>query len=207
MKRVLSRMLVASGLLLGASALSTASFAAEGAAGPAKPDAAKGGQLFDQGDASRGIIACASCHGAAGNSTIPVNPNLAAQPHEYLVKQLTDFQVKQGAVARAQWRRRQSDPMTAMAQNLTPADMQNIALYLAQQPLKQPATAGQEKLVDLGQKIWRGGLPERNVPACAACHSANGAGLPGQYPVCRASSRCTSKSSSSCSAAATARMT
>lgn len=48
MKRVLSRMLVASGLLLGASALSTASFAAEGAAGPAKPDAAKGGQLFDQ---------------------------------------------------------------------------------------------------------------------------------------------------------------
>ena len=73
-------------------------------------------------------------------------------------------------------------PMTAMAQNLTPADMQNIALYLAQQPLKQPATAGQEKLVDLGQKIWRGGLPERNVPACAACHSANGAGLPGQYP-------------------------
>ena len=86
--------------------------------------------------------------------------------------------------------------MTAMAQNLTPADMQNIALYLAQQPLKQPATAGQEKLVDLGQKIWRGGLPERNVPACAACHSANGAGLPGQYPVCRASSRCTSKSSS-----------
>ena len=98
MKRVLSRMLVASGLLLGASALSTASFAAEGAAGPANPMLPGGGQLFDQGDASRGIIACASCHGAAGNSsTIPVNPNLAAQPHEYLVKQLTDFQVKQGA--------------------------------------------------------------------------------------------------------------
>ena len=40
-------MLVASGLLLGASALSTSSFAADGAAGPAKPDAAKGGQLFE----------------------------------------------------------------------------------------------------------------------------------------------------------------
>jgi cytochrome c553 len=37
-------------------------------------------------------------------------------------------------------------------------------------------------MVDLGQKIWRGGLPERNVPACAACHSANGAGMPAQYP-------------------------
>jgi cytochrome c553 len=183
MKRVLSRMLVASGLLLGASAFSTPSFAADGAAGPAKPDAAKGGQLFDQGDASRGIIACASCHGAAGNSTIPVNPNLAAQPHEYLAKQLADFQIKQGAKLPVRnGAGGNPTPMTAMAQNLTPADMQNIALYLAQQPLKEPATAGQEKLVDLGQKIWRGGLPERNVPACAACHSANGAGMPAQYP-------------------------
>ena len=50
---------------------------------PAKPDAAKGAQLYDQGDASRGVIACASCHGAAGSSTIPANLNLAAQPHEY----------------------------------------------------------------------------------------------------------------------------
>ncbi|RAP61078.1 cytochrome C [Achromobacter sp. HZ01] len=183
MKRVLSRMLVASGLLLGASALSTTSFAAEGAAGPAKPDAAKGGQLFEQGDAARGIISCASCHGAAGNSTIPANPNLAAQPHEYLAKQLADFQVKSGAkVPTRNGPEGNPTPMTAMAQNLTPADMQNIALYLAQQPLKEPATAGHENLVDLGQRIWRGGLPERNVPACAACHSANGAGMPAQYP-------------------------
>jgi len=183
MKRVLSRMLVASGLLLGASALSTTSFAAEGAAGPVKPDAAKGGQLFDQGDAARGIIACASCHGAAGNSTIPVNPNLAAQSHEYLAKQLADFQVKPGAKLPVRnGAGGNPTPMTAMAQNLTPADMQNIALYLAQQPLKEPATAGQEKLVDLGQKIWRGGLPDRKVPACASCHSANGAGIPSQYP-------------------------
>ena len=208
MKRVLSRMLVASGLLLGASALSTASFAAEGAAGPAKPDAAKGGQLFDQGDASRGIIACASCHGAAGNSTIPVNPNLAAQPHEYLVKQLTDFQVKQGAKLPVRnGAGGNPTPMTAMAQNLTPADMQNIALYLAQQPLKQPATAGQEKLVDLGQRSGAAVCPN------ATCRPARHAILPmapdfpANTPVCRASSRCTSKSSSSCSAAATARMT
>ncbi|HAP25821.1 c-type cytochrome [Achromobacter sp.] len=183
MKRVLSRMLVASGLLLGASALSATSFAANGAAGPAKPDAAKGGQLFDQGDAARGIIACASCHGAAGNSTIPVNPNLAAQPHEYLAKQLADFKVKEGAKAPLRnGPGGNPSPMTVMVQNLTPADMQNIALYLATQPLKEPATAGHENLVELGQKIWRGGLPDRNVPACAACHSANGAGIPGQYP-------------------------
>lgn len=182
MKRVLSRMLVLSGLMLGASVF-TSSFAADGAAGPSKPDAAKGGQLFDQGDASRGIIACASCHGAAGNSTIPANPNLAAQSHEYLVKQLTDFQIKAGAkLPIRNGAGGNPTPMTAMAQPLTPADMQNVALYLATQPLKEPATAGYEKLVEHGQKIWRGGLPDRNVPACAACHSANGAGIPAQYP-------------------------
>jgi len=182
MKRVLSRMLVASGLMLGASLFSS-SFAAEGAAAPAKPDAAKGQELYDQGDASRGIVACASCHGAAGNSTIPVNPNLAAQPHEYLVKQLVDFQTKQGAEKPARnGPEGNPTPMTAMAQNLTPQDMQNVALYLAQQPLTEPASAGHEDLVELGRKIWRGGLPDRNVPACAACHSADGAGLPSQYP-------------------------
>ena len=181
MKRVLSRMLVASGLMLGASVF-TSSFAAEGAA-PAKPDAAKGAQLYDQGDASRGIVACASCHGAAGNSSIPANPNLAAQPHEYLAKQLADFQVKEGAEKPLRnGPGGNPTPMTAMAQNLTPEDMQNVALYLTQQPLTQPATAGHEDLVEHGRKIWRGGLPDRNVPACASCHSANGAGIPGQYP-------------------------
>src|SRR3546814_890735 len=88
MKRMLSRIVVASGLLLGSSVVSLA-YAADVAV--AKPDAAKGEQLYANGDAARGILACASCHGAAGNSTIPANPNLASQPHEYLVKQLIDF--------------------------------------------------------------------------------------------------------------------
>lgn len=179
MKHLLSRMLVASGLMLVVSAFSP-SLAAEGTA---KPDAAKGGQLYDQGDAARGIVACASCHGAAGNSTIPANPNLAAQPHEYLVKQLTEFKPKQGADKPLRsGAGGNPTPMTAMAAPLTPQDMQNVALYLSQQPLKEPATAGHKELVDLGRTIWRGGLPDRGVPACAACHSANGAGVPGQYP-------------------------
>src|SRR5690606_39394396 len=38
----------------------------------AKPDLAKGEQLYVNGDMARGVIACASCHGDAGNSIIPV---------------------------------------------------------------------------------------------------------------------------------------
>jgi cytochrome c553 len=182
MKRVLSRMLVASGLLLGAAVVSP-SFAADGALGPAKPDAAKGEQLYTQGDAARNITACVACHGAGGNSTAPVNPNLAAQPHEYLAKQLADFKLKDGAKVPA--RSGVDGNPTIMTTNVAPltdADIQNLAAYLSQQQLKEPATAGQKSLVDLGQKIWRGGIVDRKVPACAACHSPNGAGIPGQYP-------------------------
>ncbi|CAM3914270.1 c-type cytochrome [Bordetella bronchialis] len=182
MKRVLSRMLVVGGLVLGTTAVFPG-YAADATAPAAKPDAAKGEQLYTNGDATRGIIACASCHGAAGNSTIPTNPNLSAQAHEYLAKQLGDFQVKQGAkVPLRNGAGGNPTPMTAIVQSLTPQDMQNIALYLSQQSLKEPATAGQKSLVERGQTIWRAGLPDRGVPACASCHAANGAGIPAQYP-------------------------
>jgi cytochrome c553 len=56
-----------------------------------KADAAKGGTLYDTGDNARGLPACASCHGAGGNSTIAANPKLAGQIEAYLHKQLVDF--------------------------------------------------------------------------------------------------------------------
>lgn len=181
MKRVLSSILVASGLLLGSS-LASVGYAADA---PAKPDAKKGEQLFTNGDAARGILACASCHGAAGNSTLPVNPNLAAQPHEYLAKQLADFRSADGKAPPARRGAGGANTvMTAFATALTPEDIQNIALYLSHQKLDydKAATAGNEATMLRGQKIWRGGIADRNVPACAACHSANGAGLPGEFP-------------------------
>lgn len=182
MKYLLSKVVFAGCLLLGVSAMSP-SIAAGAATGPAKPDAAKGATLYEQGDAARGVVACASCHGAAGNSTIPANPNLAAQSHEYIYKQLTEFRLKAGA---KEVLRKGVDGapsvMTAMAGPLTEADMQNLSLYLTQQKLTEPATATNPKLLERGQHIWRAGIPDRNVPACAGCHSPNGAGIPGQYP-------------------------
>lgn len=182
MKRVLSRVVFASGLLLGVFAVSP-SFAADAAAGPAKPDMAKGAQLYEQGDPARGVVACVSCHGAGGNSTIPANPNLAAQAHEYLYKQLVNFRPQaSGAAPTRKGAEGGPSVMSAMAGPLTEADMLNVAGYLSQQKLTQPATATNEKLVERGQKIWRAGIPERNVPACAGCHSPNGAGIPAQFP-------------------------
>jgi cytochrome c553 len=34
----------------------------------------------------------------------------------------------------------------------------------------------------MGERIYRGGIQERNIAACAGCHSPNGAGIPAQYP-------------------------
>lgn len=149
----------------------------------AQPDVAKGAQLYDQGDALRGIVACASCHGVAGNSLIAANPNLASMSHEYLAKQLMDFQVRPGAEKPVRMGANgEPSLMTLFVQSLTPGDIQNIAVYLAEQPLRHPAAADHPEFVERGRQIWRGGLPEQGVPACAACHAANGAGVPAQFP-------------------------
>ena len=38
------------------------------------------------------------------------------------------------------------------------------------------------KLVSMGERIYRGGVADRQIAACAGCHSPNGAGIPAQYP-------------------------
>ncbi|HLU20526.1 MAG TPA: c-type cytochrome [Pusillimonas sp.] len=180
MKRVLSRILIISGVMLGCSVVSVGY--AQGAA--TKPDGAKGEALYTNGDAARGIVSCASCHGAAGNSTLPVNPNLAGQAHEYIARQLHDFKSEDGKPAKRTGPDGAPSVMTPMAAPLTDEDIQNVAYYLGQQPLdyETAATATNEATMQRGQEIWRGGIPDKRVPACAGCHSPNGAGVPGEFP-------------------------
>jgi len=154
------------------------------AQGVTAPDAARGATLYNDGDLSRGIVACMTCHGAAGNSTIPLNPNLASQPHEYLIKQLHGFQSKDGAAPVRNGPDGAPTVMGPMVMALTDTDIRDLAFYLTQQTLdmETAATATQEATMERGQQIWRGGLPDRRVPACAGCHAPNGAGMPAEYP-------------------------
>ncbi|AEK60274.1 Cytochrome c4 [Collimonas fungivorans Ter331] len=140
-------------------------------AGPAKADPAKGEALYTNGDAARNITACVSCHGAAGASTISANPKLGGQHAAYIHKQLTNFQ---GAD-------RSNPIMSPLAKLLTDDEMKNIAAYLDAQPAKPGAAKDKDSLA-LGKKIYRGGIAEKSVPACAGCHSPNGAGIPAQFP-------------------------
>ena len=71
--------------------------------------------------------------------------------------------------------------MSGFASTLSDADMKNIAYWVTAKPAK-PGFAKDKELVSLGEKIYRGGISDRQVPACAGCHSPNGAGIPAQYP-------------------------
>lgn len=128
----------------------------------AKPDPAKGQVLS---------AACAACHGADGNSAIPLNPSLAQQHPAYIAKQLANF--KSGARANA--------IMSGMAAALSPEDMAHIGAWFGSQKLR-PAAARDRALVERGRALYRGGDATRGLPACAGCHSPNGAGIPAQYP-------------------------
>jgi cytochrome c553 len=133
------------------------------AAKTAKPDVAKG-------EASFGAV-CAACHGPDGNSVLPIYPKLAQQHPEYLVKQLQEFKSD----------KRANPIMKGFATMLSEEDMKNIAYWVTTK-VSKPGAAKDKDLVALGERIFRGGIADRQVPACAGCHSPNGAGIPAQYP-------------------------
>ncbi|MFT3736505.1 MAG: c-type cytochrome [Rhodocyclaceae bacterium] len=120
---------------------------------------------------------CAACHGADGNSVIPVNPSLAGQHPDYLVKQLNNFKSLNGKPAE-----RANPVMGGMAAPLSADDIKALAVYFSQQKAKPALAAGKKESLELGQKIWRAGDASRGIAACAGCHGPAGAGIPAQYP-------------------------
>lgn len=126
------------------------------------------------GDAEAGAklsATCAACHGADGNSSNPIWPTLAGQGAPYLYEQLQEF--KTGT--------RKNAVMAGMAAGLSDQDMRDVAVYFARQQAK-PGVAD-ESLVEHGGSIYHGGIPDKDVPACAGCHGPSGLGQPpAKYP-------------------------
>jgi len=154
-----------------AAPMAPAAEAKDAVPGKPKVDAAAGEALYSNGDATRGVVACITCHGPKGQSAVGTWPKLSAQHAAYTAKQLKNF--KEGT--------RANPIMMGMAATLTEQDMQNIAAYLVKQPVSQ-GVAQDKNTIELGQSIYRGGIAAKGVPACAACHSPTGAGIPSQYP-------------------------
>jgi cytochrome c553 len=132
-------------------------------AAPAKPDVAKG--------QATSTAVCVACHTSDGSRGSPANPILMGQHAEYLAKQLTEF--KAG--------KRDNAIMKGFAATLSDDDIRNVAAFYAGKQAKA-GFAKNKDLVGLGEKIYRGGIADRNIAACAGCHSPNGAGIPAQFP-------------------------
>ncbi len=143
--------------------LAVCSRGSESASIGAKPDLAKGQAIA--------ATVCGACHSFDGSRGSPAQPILSGQHAEYLVKQLTEF--KSGKRANA--------VMKGFASPLNEADMRNVAAFYASKTAKS-GFAKNKNWVVLGEKIYRGGIADRSVPACAGCHSPTGAGIPILYP-------------------------
>jgi len=121
---------------------------------------------------------CVACHGVGGVSANPAWPKLAGQGEKYLVDQLKLFKEKV----------RVNTLMNPQAENLSDQDIEDLAAYYA----SQAASAGSadpdkefqgEKLLLIGERIYRGGNSETGVPACMSCHAPDGVGNgPAKFP-------------------------
>lgn len=114
---------------------------------------------------------CMACHGMDGNSVITANPKLSAQHKSYLYKQLINY--KSGD--------RENAVMAGIVANLSEVEMKGLAEYFSKQDLNLSKATLNGK-GSLGEKIFRAGIKEKKVPACAGCHGPSGHGIPAKFP-------------------------
>ncbi len=117
---------------------------------------------------------CGTCHGRDGNSEQPKFPRLAGQNANYLAAQLRNFRTQT---------RGDSDAigyMWGMAAELSDDSIEALAKYFAAQH-PNANTAGRATQADRGREIYLNGIQAQGVPACAACHGADGRGT-GDFP-------------------------
>ena len=108
---------------------------------------------------------CAGCHGADGNSVVPIFPKLAGRHAEYIAMELRDF--RSG--------KRPSDMMAPVVASLDPADFIRLGEYFgAQVPTR--GQAADPQVAEVGRRLYAEGNEASGVPACEGCHDTNGTG-------------------------------
>ncbi len=139
-------------------------------AAPATAPVAQENTPLLPGDAQRGLEksqTCVACHGTDGNSVIPNYPKIAGQHASYIIESLHEYREGPGS-------ERDNPIMYGMTAGLSDQDILDLAAYYSEQKI----TIGEADpaLFALGEKIYRGGNADVNVPACIACHGPRGEG-------------------------------
>ena len=110
---------------------------------------------------------CAACHGDEGISLNPTWPKIAGQNPKYLASHLYEF--RKGPDGN-----RNNAVMYGIAMTLSDDDIENLSAYYAS--LKSNVGLTQDKYLELGRNIYRGGNMEIKIQACMSCHGPNGQG-------------------------------
>jgi len=114
--------------------------------------------------------ACVVCHGKEGRATnAGYFPRIAGKPAGYLFNQLQNF--REG--------RRHNKAMNHLMQHMSDDYLREIAGYFAGLDLPYPpAQAGSLDAAtqDLARTLVFKGVPQRQLPACVACHGMQMAG-------------------------------
>jgi len=131
---------------------------------------------FALGDAVAGktkSASCGGCHGLDGNSPLDAFPKLAGQNEKYIAKQLAEFKAN---------KTRQNAVMLGMATPVSAADAADIGAFYQSKAVTSTAPFDEAKAAK-GRDIYNGGDLQAGIPACKACHGANGNGNAGSgYP-------------------------
>ena len=110
---------------------------------------------------------CAACHGQDGASPLdPSYPVLAGQVESYLFRMLQMFQSGE----------RYAPLMAGQLTGKSEQDLRDLAAYYASLPDKVVATDADDATLEMAEGIYRGGILDKGVAACASCHAPSGNG-------------------------------
>ena len=117
---------------------------------------------------------CSLCHGLTGESIDPTFPKLAGQQSEYLKSQLAQFKGhdrKDEVATKYMWG----------FTYLSPSQIEELAAYFSgQKPMQAPANSSVDAK-SRGAVVFKDGVPDAGVVACANCHGDAAQGN-GQFP-------------------------
>lgn len=130
-----------------------------------------------QAGAARAAANCVACHRLGEAPVVPTFPIVGGQRAEYIAAELRKYKLGN----------RPDSPMTALAAQLSDADIANVAVYFAAQkhPLPAPSDADPATLAR-GEALYLHGAPDKGVPPCQGCHGADATGPQGDSPHLRA---------------------
>ena len=130
--------------------------------------------IYLQGGAQPGALACVACHGADGMGLAPAGfPRLAGISADYLSKQLHDFQSG----------KRVSPVMQPLAKALTDDEIASVTQAIAAMPAPPVPPINRSSMPEgVGETLALRGAWERQIPECVSCHGPGGAGVGSAFP-------------------------